>query len=315
MNHPVIYLAPFQGITTHTFRRVFAKHFSGVDKYYTPFFAKIDHETRLSANKLFELQHLNQGSPEVVPQILSNDPEEILRFARIIQRLRFNELNWNLGCPWPQVTRKKRGSGLLSYPAQIDSILLKIMPAMPFRFSIKCRLGYESSDEIYQLLPVFNSYEIHELTVHGRIGRQLYDGVANNQMISEIYKQFKSTFVHNGDILTKDDFQKVSAMMPQVNHWMIGRGLLQNPFLAEELTGVTDYGDKKQRFINYLDDLYFAYRQDKNDRLTVLDVLKEYWDYLFPLFNEPQKVKRLIKKAGTFDEYERAVKEAMWYLY
>lgn len=315
MNNPVIYLAPFQGITKFTFHRVFAKHFRGIDKYYTPFFAKIDHDTRLSNIKLFELQHLTNGYPEVVPQILSNDADEIIRFAKIIESLGFKELNWNLGCPVPQVAGKKRGSGLLPYPALVDSILNKIMPAMPLRFSIKCRLGYESSDEIYQLLPVFNSYEIHELTVHGRIGRQLYDGIANNQMISEIYKQFKSTFVHNGDILTKDDFQKVSAMMPQVNHWMIGRGLLQNPFLAEELNGVTDYGDKKQRFINYLDDLYFAYRQDKNDRLTVLDVLKEYWDYLFPLFNEPQKVKRLIKKAGTFDEYEGAVKDAMWYLY
>jgi len=38
-NH--IYLAPFQGITGVVFREIYTRHFTGVDKLYTPFFTGI----------------------------------------------------------------------------------------------------------------------------------------------------------------------------------------------------------------------------------------------------------------------------------
>lgn len=38
---PAIYFAPFQGITTRPFREVYARHFQGVDKLFTPYFSNI----------------------------------------------------------------------------------------------------------------------------------------------------------------------------------------------------------------------------------------------------------------------------------
>lgn len=303
-----IYLAPFQSITTHTFRKTFARHFNGINKFYTPFFAKIDHEKRISPKKQHELQHLSKCLPEVVPQILSKDPDEIIRFARICADLGFTELNWNLGCPYPQVADKKRGSGILPYPDMVRDILEKVMPLMPVRFSIKCRLGYETQDEILKLIPVFNSYPIYELTIHGRIGRQLYSGEADHNAIAKLLPLLNVPFVHNGDILSYPDFRNVSMMLPDVSTWMIGRGILFNPFLSEEIKGLNVNSNKPGRLKNFLDDLYFAYRSDMNDRLTVLNLLKEYWDYLQYSFPNPQQVKRIIKKARTFEEYEDAVK-------
>jgi len=52
---PKIYLAPFQGITGITFRSVYSKHFTGVDKLFTPFFTGISSDNKLSARKLAEL--------------------------------------------------------------------------------------------------------------------------------------------------------------------------------------------------------------------------------------------------------------------
>lgn len=306
-----IYLAPFQSITTHTFRRVYCRHFAGVSKYYTPFFAKIDHDTRLSERKQLELQLLAPGLPEVVPQILSKDPVEIMRFARICERIGFKELNWNLGCPHAQVADKKRGSGLLKYPDMVEDILSEVMPLMPLKFSVKCRLGYESKDEILKLIPIFNKFPLHELTIHGRIGRQLYSGDSDNHTIKHLLPMLDIPFVHNGDINTLQNFRDVSSLLPKVHTWMIGRGILSNPFLPEEIMGIEHLMDRKTRLNSFLHDLYFGYRQDKNDRLSVLDLLKEYWDYLEHWFPEPQRVKRLIKKARTFSEYEDAVYRVM----
>lgn len=303
-----LYLAPFQGITPHTFRRVYAQHFKNVTKYYTPFFAKIDHESRLSARKVFELQHLEASSAEVVPQILSKDPAEILRFANICESMGFRELNWNLGCPYPQVADKKRGSGMLPYPELISDILDKIMPFIPLKLSIKCRLGYENPKEFISLIPVFNSFPIHELTVHARIGKQLYSGQADNHFLLQQLPLIKVPFVHNGDIFTTGNFTQISGLMPDVNRFMIGRGILGNPFLPDEILGSENFPDRKIKLHRFLDDLYFGYRHDMSDRLTLLNVLKEYWDYLVNWFENPEKIKRIIKKVKTFDEYEDAVK-------
>ncbi|HLN52756.1 MAG TPA: tRNA-dihydrouridine synthase family protein [Lentimicrobium sp.] len=304
-----IYLAPFQSITTHTFRKVYSRHFRGVSKYYTPFFAKIDHESRLSARKERELQHLEKGYPEVVPQILSKDAAEIKRFARICAERGFKELNWNLGCPMPQVADKKRGSGMLPYPEMVDQLLQELMPDLPLKLSVKCRLGYLSPDEIFKLLPVFNSYPIHELTVHGRIGKQLYSGTVDLERTAEAYRLAEIPFVYNGDIFQYSDYQQVLELMPGIDHLMLGRGILCNPFLTNEILGSPIDGERRKILKAFLDDLYFEYRREYNDRLSPLDLLKEYWDYLMNWFDDPAKVKRIIKKAQGFDEYEEAVRK------
>lgn len=303
-----LYLAPFQGVTIYTFLKIYARHFTGVDKFYTPFFSKIDHESRISIRKEHELQHLNPGSAEVVPQILSKDPLEILRFARICEKRGFKELNWNLGCPYPQVADKKRGSGMLMYPSLIENILDAVMPSMPLKFSIKCRLGYTRKDEILELIPIFNQYPIHELTIHGRIGKQLYTGTVDNQAILNLLPLLNIPLVHNGDILTVPDFKQVSQLLPSVKSFMLGRGILCNPFLPGYLKGEAAYENEKEKLRSFIDDLYFAYRSDMNNRLTLLNVLKEYWGYLVQWFDEPQKISRIIKKVNTFEEYEDAVK-------
>lgn len=303
-----IYLAPFQGITTHTFIRVYSAHFPFITKYYTPFFSKIDHDTRLSSRKELELQHLGTGLPEVVPQILSKDPAEILRFARICQSRGFHELNWNLGCPFPQVAYKKRGAGMLPYPEFVNEILDQVMPSMSLKFSIKCRLGYSNKDEILELIPIFNQYPLHELTIHGRIGRQLYSGVSDNDMLAYIKPLISVPFVHNGDIFSVQDFETVSSKIPDNTKWMIGRGILYNPFLPEDILQKETEYDRLQKLHSFINDLYLAYRFDMQERLTILNVLKEYWDYLVNFFENPQKVKRMIKKVKNFDEYEEAVK-------
>ncbi len=307
---PLVYLAPFQSITTHTFRQVYTRHFRQVSKFYTPYFAKIDHDTKLSARKEQQLQHLENSSAEVVPQILSKDAAEIVRFARICAGLGFKELNWNLGCPYPQVANKRRGSGLLPFPEtvrEILGILETVTPSLPLRLSVKCRLGYESKEEIYPLLSVFNDYPLHELTVHGRIGKQLYAGTVDHSALASIAPLLKMPLVHNGDIRSTDDYTAVSELLPSVNRWMIGRGVLINPFLPEEIYGLAS-ADKRKRLQSFMDDLFTAYLGDMDRRHSILSVLKEYWDYLGQGFDDPVRVNRLIKKAKTFEEYEIAVR-------
>ncbi len=302
-----IYLAPFQGITGVTFRRVYVKHFQGVDKLFTPFFTAIHHNSKLPARKLAELGNPFENGIEVVPQILSKDADEIIRFARFCENLGFSEINWNLGCPYPQVADKKRGSGMLPYPEMIDEILRKVIDEVAFRFSVKCRLGYLSSDEIFELIPVFNKHNIPELTIHARIGKQLYAGEPDQEIFNQAISLLTVPVIYNGDIFTKNDFMYFGNTFPAIKTWMIGRGLLYDPFLPADCKDLYVATDRKAHIRKFIDDLYFGYRRQMNDNMSAVSVLKEYWSYLAISFNDPHKVFKKIKKVHTFDEYEDAV--------
>ena len=307
---PNLYLAPFQGITGVTFRSIYSKHFKGVDKLFTPFFTNIQKDAKLPARKLAEFGNTSENGVEVVPQILSKDADEIIRFARFCEQLGYKELNWNLGCPYPQVANKKRGSGLLPYPDMINEILEKVdheIDNSPIRFSIKCRLGYASAEEIFKLIPVFNQHSISEITIHARIGKQLYTGEPDQETFLKTNSLLKVPVVYNGDIFSLPDFQDFNNRFVTINSWMIGRGLLTDPFLPASIKGLPIPSDQQAQIRHFIDDLYFAYRKKLNDNLAVLGILKEYWQYLAESFNDPHKVFKKLKKVNGFDEYEDAV--------
>lgn len=303
-----IYLAPFQGITGTIYRETYASHFSGVDKMLTPFFTSIQHDAKISGRKAFELEKINLKNCEIVPQILSKDANEIIRFGTFCGLKGFTEINWNLGCPYPRVANKKRGSGMLPHPQMVEDILSKVMPEMPTKFSIKCRLGYASAEEIFQLVPIFNHFNIAELTIHARIGKQLYKGETDLETFEKAVSLLNIPVVFNGDIFSKTDFQKFKTQFPGINSLMIGRGLLIDPFLPSIIKGGKAKSDHKELAKRFINDLYFAYRKHMNNHLQAISMMKELWGFMSFSFSQPHQAFNRLKKSKSFDEYEDAVK-------
>jgi len=301
-----IYLAPFQGITGAIYRETYAKHFGSVDKMLTPFFTGIIKQENLSKRKAFELEKTALKNIEIVPQILSKDTDEIISFGKFCQQREFSEINWNLGCPYPRVANKKRGSGMLPFPNMVEEILEKVMPEMPLKFSIKCRLGYFSAEEIFQLIPVFNKYNISELTIHARIGKQLYKGPTDLETLEKALPLIQVPLVYNGDIFSKKDFTEFQNHFPSIHKIMIGRGLLVDPFLPGIIKGklISNQKEIARRFVN---DLFFSYRKYMMDRLQAISVMKELWGFMAFSFSNPHQVFNRLKKSKSFDEYEDAV--------
>lgn len=305
---PKIYLAPFQGITTHTYREVYTKHFGGIDKLFTPFFTG-NQKPKSLTKRAYEFNFAHQNNVEVVPQMLSKDADEIIRFAHFCSNKGFKEINWNLGCPFSRVANKKRGSGMLPHPGLVNGILEKVMPGMDIGFSIKCRLGHSDENEILELMDVFNSFNILELTIHARIGKQLYAGDVRMGALKKALSKSRTDVVYNGDMFSIADFKKYQNDLKTVDKWMIGRGLLVDPFLPMKIRNMHVPGLSGQKEIAYrfITDLYLAYRKKMNDRPHATGVLKELWGFMAFSFINPQKVFNSIKKTRSFEEYEEAV--------
>ena len=354
-------LGPFQGITDAPFRNVFKRHFGGIDKFYTPFFTGIqkDHAKNLQVE---EIDPRCNDVETLTPQILSTDAEEILRFAKQCRQLGYKEINLNMGCPFPRVANKKRGSGLLPYPDMVETMFEKIFEGIgDMKFSVKCRLGYFNPKEIDAILPIFNRFPLSELIIHPRIGKQLYKGEADVERFAELIPYINAPLVYNGDIVSVDSFERIrktindgpstlrwasgtvnSGTCKTVNQFMLGRGLLANPFLAEDIKasviarrndeaiqesvsldcfdprkcsvfdGVNDakpQSERTERLHAYVIDLYEDRLRHAGGSPKVLGRMKELWSYLMYSFEDPQDVWRKIKKLNALKEYEEAVEK------
>ena len=323
MSQPLLSLGPFQGITDAPFRNVFKRHFGGIDKFYTPFFTGIHKEDHAKNLQGEEIDPRCNDVETLTPQILSTDAEEILRFAKQCKQLGYKEININMGCPFPRVANKKRGCGLLPYPEMVEAMFDRIFEQIDIKFSVKCRLGYFSPNEIEAIIPIFNRFPLSELIIHPRIGKQLYKGEADVERFKALIPYINAPLVYNGDIFSVEGFGRIREAVQPVNQFMLGRGLLANPFLAEQIADACDASlqgqpvgthrvcppthDKTERLHNYIIDLYEDRLHHAGGSPKVLGRMKELWSYLMNSFEEPQVVWRKIKKINALKEYEEAV--------
>ena len=297
-------LAPFQGITDVVYRNIFKKHFGGIDKYYTPFFTGIQKDNSKSLRGEEISPDFNDVNT-VVPQILSNTAEEIIRFANQCKSMGYPEFNLNMGCPFPRVANKTRGCGLMADPDRTIKMLNDVFENIDgIKFSIKCRLGYYNDEEIYAFIETFNSLPFSEIIVHPRIGKQMYTGEASLEKFASLIPLINKPLVYNGDIF---DIEKYNLVKKASTTIMLGRGLLTNPFLAEQIKNIDNQQDKKQRLHNFVVDLYVERLHHAGGSPKIIGSMKELWKYMMNIFDDPQNVWRKVKKVNHLDEYETAV--------
>ena len=304
-------LAPFQGITDVVYRNIFKKHFRGIDKYYTPFFTGIQKDNSKSLRGE-EISPDFNDVKTVVPQILSNTAEEIIRFANQCKSMGYPEFNLNMGCPFPRVANKTRGCGLMADPDRTIKMLNDVFEHIDgIKFSIKCRLGYYNDEEIYAFIDTFNSLPFSEIIIHPRIGKQMYTGEASLEKFKELVPLINKPLIYNGDIYEVDYYNTILSTISDLSALshgiMLGRGLLTNPFLAEKIKGIENQQDKKQRLHNFVVDLYIERLHHAGGSPKIIGSMKELWKYMMNIFDEPQNVWRKVKKVNHLDEYEEAV--------
>jgi len=306
-----IILAPIMGVTDHSYRNTFAQFFSGVDLAMAPFISSVQARS-IKPAYLKDILPANNRLMPVVPQILSKDPDDFLFLARKIADLGFNTVNWNLGCPSPTVVNKKRGSGLLPFPEVIHHFLDRVMTDLPCGLSIKLRLGRYAVEEIETLWPIFNQYPLSEIIIHPRLGAQLYTGSVDLDAFAQCLTCTSHRIIYNGDIRTLADFIDLQRRFPNIDSWMIGRGLLANPFLASEIQSFHNPSLKCDKDMDILKAfhaaLYGKYEAIMCGPSHLLSRMKGFWGYFAENFSNPDKVRKKIHKSNTLDQYLAAVR-------
>ena len=315
-----IYFAPLEGITTYPYRNLHHKYFGGVEKYFTPFLAP-GPEQGMSVKEMRDVLPENNAGVPVVPQILTNRAGDFLLASKKLSEMGYREINLNLGCPSGTVTAKKKGSGFLLYPDDLDRFFDEVFSDAAVRngeflVSVKTRIGKNEVEEWPELMQVYNRYPIHELTVHPRIQKEFYKGTPHFDVFTDILKESRNPVVYNGDLFTVEKVKEFREKFPTVGTVMIGRGLVRNPALAEMiLQEETELeADILPRIREFHDALFEHYRETMSGDRNLLFRMKDLWSYMLAEVPDSEKLAKKIRKSQHVPEYLAAVEEvfARW---
>ena len=302
-----IHFAPLQGYTDFEYRRIHARHCGGVDTYYTPFIRW--EKGGIREKDIKDILPENNEGLHLVPQIICADTDEFNRLADTIQEHGYEEMDLNMGCPAPMQTKLMRGSGILPYPTRVSALLKEMERRPEVRFSAKMRLGLEGKEEWRELSGMLNSSCLKHLTVHPRIGKQMYKGEVDMDAFNEVYSSIHIPIIYNGDVTSMEQVSSLLERYPDLPGIMMGRGLLARPTLAQEcLMGKEMPHEERMSILMQMheDMLGYCTRKYKVDSQILLHI-HAFWEYQESQLE--RKTWKKIMKAGNMKNYLEAIRK------
>ena len=302
-----IHFAPLQGYTDFEYRRIHSRHCGGVDTYYTPFIRW--EKGGIREKDIRDILPENNEGLHLVPQIICADTDEFNRLADTIQEHGYEEMDLNMGCPAPMQTKLMRGSGILPYPTLVSALLKEMERRPEVRFSAKMRLGLEGKEEWRELSGMLNSSCLKHLTVHPRIGKQMYKGEVDMDAFNEVYSSIHIPIIYNGDVTSMEQVSSLLERYPGLHGIMMGRGLLARPTLAQEcLMGKEMPHEERMSILMQMheDMLGYCTRKYKVDSQILLHI-HSFWEYQESQLE--RKTWKKIMKAGNMKNYLEAIRK------
>ncbi|MDV7140430.1 tRNA-dihydrouridine synthase family protein [Maribacter sp. TH_r10] len=302
--------SPLQGFTDFRFRNAFHHYFGGIDTFYAPYI-RLNGKLKIKQSYQNDLSPENNTTLEVIPQVMTNDPDEFMFVVNYVQSLGYKELNWNLGCPYPMVTKSGMGSGLICNPTRINEILHKAHNESDIVVSMKMRMGYENAEEILHTFPILDQYPLKNIAIHARIGKQLYKGPVDLDAFEKCIGSTKHKLYYNGDITSVAAYKAVKERFTTIDHFMIGRGLIADPFLPSMIKNdTTEYPkDRWDIFAEFHDTIYQQYDEYLSGPTPIKMKMLGFWEYFSQTTSNPHKTYKAIKKASNPFKYRQAVNQ------
>ena len=303
------YVAPMEGLTDRVWRQAHQKWFGWAGapaKYYAPFLSPPENRV-LIKKKMAELApEANPGAP-VVPQLLAKDGALAAWMVGQLRQLGYTEVNLNFGCPSGTVTAKGKGSGMLRDLDKLDAFLAALFAEAEGPLTVKTRLGVEKPEEFAAVLEVYNRYPIAELTIHPRVMRQQYRGIADREAFAKALPECRMPVCYNGDLMTVEQLRAFEADFPAVQSLMVGRGIIADPALFRQALGGP--AATKEELRGYLDDLYQDYTALFGSAGCAISRMKGHWFYLIHRFEGSERLEKQLRKLREPWEYETVVNQ------
>lgn len=228
-----IFLAPMAGVTDISFRGlckemgcglVYTEMVSAKALYYgsenTQALLRIADEEKPVAAQIFGRE----------PEIMANICEEHLN-----DREDICIIDINMGCPAPKIVKNGEGSALMKEPKLAYDIVEAIKKVSKKPVTVKFRKGFDEDNvNAVEFAKIIECAGADAIAIHGRTRKQMYQGVADWNIIKKVKDSVSVPVIGNGDVFSYNDAIEMKRIT-NCDGIMIARGSQGNPWIFREI--------------------------------------------------------------------------------
>ena len=304
---PFLILAPMEGVTDIAFRQVIA-HAGRPDLFFTEFTNVSSYASEKGRWNALERLRIAPSDSPIIAQIWGKNPEHFAEVSGALQSLGFSGVDLNFGCPDKNVNRTGGGAAMIKTPDLAIECYRNARAHTELPVSIKTRLGWSQPDEFREWLPILLREQPAALTVHLRTKKEMSKVPAHYELIPEIIKMRNeisptTKLVINGDIKDRAHALELHAKYPEVDGFMIGRGVFQNPYCF------TNHQPTREELMKLLD-LHLDLYEKASSRTLLYEPLKHFFKIYVNNFPGASDIRAKLMETHSISE-ARAVLETV----
>ena len=240
LHRPFLILAPMEGVTDVIFRQVVARA-GRPDLFFTEFTNVSSYASEKGRDNALERLEIAPSDSPIIAQIWGKNPEHFAKTCEALENLGFSGVDLNFGCPDKHVNKAGGGAAMIKTPELAIECFRNAKKSTNLPVSIKTRLGWAKLDEYKDWLSTLLNEHPAALTVHLRTKKEMSKVAAHYELIPEIIKlrdtlSPETKLIINGDIKDKAAALKLHEAYPEVDGFMIGRGVFANPYCFTDHT-------------------------------------------------------------------------------
>jgi tRNA-dihydrouridine synthase B len=257
---PPLVLAPMEGVTDLTFRRLI-RAIGGCGLTVTEFIpAKALH---LNVERARVMAEFDEDERPISIQIYGREPAMLAEAARVVQGLGADIVDLNMGCPSKKVCRNSGGSALMKDVGQAAEIVRAIRAAVSIPFTVKMRAGWDADQKnAPEMARMCEDEGAEAVAVHWRTRTDLYGGKRELDTIARVKQCVAIPVIANGDIVDAASAVQTLAYTG-CDGLMVGRGAIRNPWVFQEVDAAlrgeqvpdVTMAERERVLLRYLEDI------------------------------------------------------------
>lgn len=264
---PGLVLAPMEGVTDITFRRLI-RQIGGCGLTCTEFIPA--RGVVESHKRVLDAVQFDEDESPLTIQVFGRDPEMLGEAARMVQDLGADIVDLNMGCPSKKVCAHSGGSALMKEPELARDIVRSMRAALTVPFTVKMRAGWDPDHKnAPELAQMCEDEGAEAVTVHWRTRTDLYGGTRELDTLAEVKRRLSIPVLANGDIVDVES-ARFTLDHTQCDGLMIGRGAIRDPWVFRKIEAhllglepvTVDVTERERVLLGYFEGIRTRFQND-----------------------------------------------------
>lgn len=226
-------------VTDAAFRRLIAS--SGKPDVFWTEFVSADGLCSVGRKVLLRDLEFSRAERPIVAQLFSSHPDKMREAAALCEKLGFDGIDINMGCPDRTIEKQGAGAAMIKHPKIARAVIRAAREGAPsLPISVKTRIGY-NKNEIATWIPEILEEGVAALTIHCRTRKEMSLVPARWEHVREVVALRdriapETLVIGNGDVR---DIEHGRALAKEygADGVMLGRAIFGNPWLFSSLHG------------------------------------------------------------------------------